>query len=419
MRFLVNVLLVAFVGLNLSCSSGPTCEDELLNGDETALDCGGICGPCADLEACNIAGDCASGVCSEGECQPPTCEDQVQNGEETDLDCGGLECEPCENELSCSVETDCISGICEAMVCEAVCPDGAVTSLLDGIYYDMLSRSAERAERAERLAQGAKTIAFNESNGNQVLPYCYGGGVDWNADRVYTDEDRASFTEWLDENIAEDYDGPLVLDMEGQWWHDMETASSQAEMDLIIDFYLEGLEFAQSIRPNAQIGYWGLPKKHRTKEDYSGPTMERLLLAQGAIFPDTYENNPGGNDYERLSGHIRDTIRIVGGRIPVYPQMSPRYKLSGMVSYCGQHENEEILRDQASAILDAAWEAPDGSTCGVAGVAMWDAYIYAKNCYEEDWYALDDDEVSVMWNAIDEWHLGLYQEFASLVQDGD
>jgi hypothetical protein len=412
-------VLIIFLGATLSCSASPSCEDALLNGDETAQDCGGSCGPCADLADCEVDSDCLSAVCLAGACQSPSCEDGVHNGEETDLDCGGLDCEPCENDRSCLVATDCISGICEAEVCVAVCPDDSEVLLLDGIYYDMLSRNAERAERAEKLKQGAKTIAFNEANANPVLPYCYGGGVDWNADRVYTDDDRTAFTEWMDENISADYDGPLVLDMEGQWWHDMETVSNQEEMDVIVDFYIEGLEFAQSLRPNAKIGYWGLPKKHRTKQDYEGPNLERLLLAQGAVFPDTYENNVGGNDYERLSQHVSDTIRIVDGRIPVYPQLSPRFKQSGMVSYCGQHEDDEILRDQVSAILDASWEAVDGTVCGVAGLAMWDAYIYAKNCYEDDWYALGDEEVSAMWDGIDEWHLGLYAEFTSLVHGAE
>jgi hypothetical protein len=409
-------VLILVLGTNFSCSSAPTCDDGLHNGEETALDCGGSCGPCGDLAACGVSEDCLSGVCLEGECQLPTCVDLVQNGEETDLDCGGRDCSPCENDLSCLVETDCISEICAEEVCEAVCPEGAVIALLDGIYYDMLSRNAERAERAEKLDQGAKIRAFNEANGNDVLPYCYNGAADWNADRVYTEDDFASFENWLNENIPEDYEGPLVLDMEGQWWHDMETVSSQQEMDVIVDFYLEGLEVAQSLRPKAKIGYWGLPKKHRTKEDYVGPTMERLLLAQGAIFPDTYENNPGGDDSERLTRHVRDTIRIVGGKIPVYPQMSPRYKQSGMVSYCGFHENDEVMRDQANAILDAAWEAPDGTTCRAAGLALWDAYVYAKNCYEGDWNILTDDEVSAMWDELDEWHLSLYEEFTSLVE---
>jgi hypothetical protein len=181
--------------------------------------------------------------------------------------------------------------------------------------------------------------------------------------------------------------------MEGGWWDQIFHASNQAQMDVIIDFYIVGIDYARSLRPDARFGYWGLPMKHQTAEDYTGPTLRRLLLAQGAVFPDTYEWNPGGNDYSRLRRHVEGTIRLVAGTVPVYVQMSPRWKitnsdcLSGsaecMPSHCGLHSNEEILRDQARAILDAEWTAPDGTVCRAAGLALWDAYVYEKYCYQD------------------------------------
>src|SRR5215470_9173793 len=42
---------------------------------------------------------------------PASCMDQVQNGSETDVDCGG-ECPPCAVGLKCNVNSDCESGIC-------------------------------------------------------------------------------------------------------------------------------------------------------------------------------------------------------------------------------------------------------------------------------------------------------------------
>jgi len=54
-------------------AADPTCDDGILNGTETAVDCGNVeCGPC------------------------PTCDDGIQNGLETDIDCGGNLCEPCD-----------------------------------------------------------------------------------------------------------------------------------------------------------------------------------------------------------------------------------------------------------------------------------------------------------------------------------
>jgi hypothetical protein len=42
---------------------GATCMDTTLNGDETDIDCGGSCPPCADNLDCNLATDCNSLFC--------------------------------------------------------------------------------------------------------------------------------------------------------------------------------------------------------------------------------------------------------------------------------------------------------------------------------------------------------------------
>lgn len=57
----------------------PTCSDEVLNGDEEDIDCGGSCRGC------------------DGSPPPtgPTCNDGLLNGDEEDIDCGGS-CQTCE-----------------------------------------------------------------------------------------------------------------------------------------------------------------------------------------------------------------------------------------------------------------------------------------------------------------------------------
>jgi len=85
------------------------CTDGVQNGDETDVDCGGSCTPCADGNRCATAGDCASGVCHDT-CAAPTCTDGVQNGSELGIDCGGV----------CPVTvtgTGCIAGTNGSMVC--------------------------------------------------------------------------------------------------------------------------------------------------------------------------------------------------------------------------------------------------------------------------------------------------------------
>ena len=53
----------------------------------------------------------------------PTCDDRVMNANETDMDCGGW-CAPkrkCENLRSCHNSSDCISGVCEGKICQGNC----------------------------------------------------------------------------------------------------------------------------------------------------------------------------------------------------------------------------------------------------------------------------------------------------------
>lgn len=65
------------------------CHDRVLDGDETAVDCGGSCG------ACVIAA--------------PTCSDGVRDGLETDVDCG-WNCASCALGKHCESAADCVTG---------------------------------------------------------------------------------------------------------------------------------------------------------------------------------------------------------------------------------------------------------------------------------------------------------------------
>ncbi|WP_282162063.1 hypothetical protein [Ulvibacterium marinum] len=58
--------------------SGSSCTDNVQNGDETGVDCGGSC-----PDACTA---------------DPTCSDNIQNGDETGVDCGGS-CDPCTESI--------------------------------------------------------------------------------------------------------------------------------------------------------------------------------------------------------------------------------------------------------------------------------------------------------------------------------
>lgn len=46
----------------------PPCENGVVDGDESDVDCGGTCDVCADGRACGDPADCASGICEDGTC---------------------------------------------------------------------------------------------------------------------------------------------------------------------------------------------------------------------------------------------------------------------------------------------------------------------------------------------------------------
>lgn len=106
-------------GENRICRAA-TCEDDVQNGDESDIDCGGEqgCERCAVGERCGSATDCDGGACTNGQCRAATCQDNLKNGLETDVDCGGGECDPCDVGQSCQAPGDCDGVACTRRVCQ-------------------------------------------------------------------------------------------------------------------------------------------------------------------------------------------------------------------------------------------------------------------------------------------------------------
>ena len=238
------------------------------------------------------------------------------------------------------------------------------------------------------------------------------GSVDWDHDNNLTEEDKANFAICLDEYVPVDYDGPLCLDLEGQWWGMLDT-TNQAVMDTVINVYLEHLEVAKSLRPNAKIGFWGFPKKTHTNPNIQTASVDRLLSACTAIFPDVYEWNPGGNDSARLQLHVERAMEMVDGKTPVYVQTSPRYKTSS-TSPRYLHDQAEFIRDQVNSSLNAVWTDAEGKEHRIQGIALWDAYTYVSQ-FTEGWSEMTLDERKALWNDLDLMHVEFLTEMKTLV----
>jgi len=131
----------------LAPSIAPTvlvCFNNVKDGDETDVDCGGGCPACGTGQVCVLDDDCESFNCNGGACglaptaspttspttsptiratstpttsptvspTAGTCTDARLNGAETDVDCGGADCPGCSAGRTCSTNDDCLSKGC-------------------------------------------------------------------------------------------------------------------------------------------------------------------------------------------------------------------------------------------------------------------------------------------------------------------
>ena len=132
-------MTMGLAGLLLACDSGPqgsyaprcvgcarklpdggvgTCDDGLIGGAETDIDCGGpACDPCGKNSQCEVDSDCANFACVEGFCDDADCMDAKSNAAETGPDCGGPACLACLDGETCNVDRDCYGLDCASGKC--------------------------------------------------------------------------------------------------------------------------------------------------------------------------------------------------------------------------------------------------------------------------------------------------------------
>lgn len=130
-RCAVGSLCASDADCEASCVDGscaaPSCDDEIANQDESDVDCGGSCSErCGANQTCTSDADCTSDlICSsDAVCTAASCDDEQLNGSESDLDCGGDTCPGCPDGDACTVDGDCVSGVCSDATCaEPSCED--------------------------------------------------------------------------------------------------------------------------------------------------------------------------------------------------------------------------------------------------------------------------------------------------------
>src|SRR5262245_15963607 len=107
-------------GANPDKKANPAnCSNGAQDGDETDVDCGGFCSPCAGGKHCNDGPDCDSGTCVNRKCLEARCDDRIKNGQESDVDCGGMTCPKCPGGKVCMDAGDCVSAMCVNNMCSS------------------------------------------------------------------------------------------------------------------------------------------------------------------------------------------------------------------------------------------------------------------------------------------------------------
>ena len=215
----------------------------------------------------------------------------------------------------------------------------------------------------------------------------YHGGVDTNASGEITDKNIEKFTAWVHTYLPEDYCGPVVMDYEQPWWKELLAKEiSEEHLQEILSVYIEGIQIARTIEPNAQWGYWGLPALRNTSKRWldQGLSMESLFSQCGALYPDVYNCTPGNDRSENTQRHIETVLEQAAGRMPVYAFASVRY--------CGKEVDhsdfipDEIFLRQVNAALKAKWTDENGVQHRIKGIILWDAYGFSP---ESEWKELD------------------------------
>ncbi|WP_084050434.1 GEVED domain-containing protein [Aquimarina macrocephali] len=133
--------------------SGPTCNDGIQNGDETGVDCGGSCSPCAI----------------------PTCTDGIQNGDETGVDCGGS-CSPCQTNV-----TYCAASTTQNTLHITTVAFGSINNATAHTAY------SDHTNISTNLTKGQSTALTVTLNNNTWAYNAVGVWIDWNNNGDFTD----------------------------------------------------------------------------------------------------------------------------------------------------------------------------------------------------------------------------------------
>ncbi|MDP6139511.1 MAG: hypothetical protein QGI89_05490, partial [Candidatus Woesearchaeota archaeon] len=151
---------------------------------------------CANYKKCELDSDCLSDFCSSGTClEEDTCDDGILGGDETDVDCGGScqnKCQAgldCNEDRDCEFDLECIFNLCSEKIIEDELVDEEKDSDEDGITDDWESKHG-----LDIYDPSDADLDFDEDELTNLQEYTYGT----NPNKADSDNDRVSDKEEIE-----------------------------------------------------------------------------------------------------------------------------------------------------------------------------------------------------------------------------
>jgi hypothetical protein len=224
----------------------------------------------------------------------------------------------------------------------------------------------------------------------------------------------ANMQYYFDVLVPLDYDGPLCLDWEALAF-DLLVGHSDALRLRTVEQFVLAIQAAKQLRPNAQIGFYGLPVNEyfdrgpawRAREQQFIPIYEN----SDCLFPSVYDrfkdNQEPGITAERDQTYVREIVEMameMGGGKPVYAYVWPRWHTSNAV-WGMQLIPEAEFTAHVAAIFDADYNGDKAD-----GLVWWGADLYWRNISLQN---------IVPGDPLYGWHVFLEQLFNNEIPPGD
>lgn len=187
-----------------------------------------------------------------------------------------------------------------------------------------------------------------------------------------------------------DFDGYLVLNVEGQAMHQLLTQPiNSPQFASAVQMYVDVLEFVKAMRPHAKVGFYAIPLSlyNNSGEAWLARNLALAPIAEASdvLYPSVYDVlAPGQSNSASETAYVHGNVKLalqlgnaVGGR-PVFPFFCHRYHDSNQ-TYGMQLIPEQEFKDHIAVAFTAIDQGQRA-----AGVVWWSSDSHLR------WFSLQN-----------------------------